>query len=49
LAQICARVLKVSRVGMEENFFELGGHSPLALRLQSPTVAGLVVRPRQQQ
>ena len=33
LAQIWARVLKVSRVGMEDNFFELGGHSLLAVRV----------------
>ena len=35
LAGIYGEVLKLGRVGVEENFFELGGHSLLATRLLS--------------
>jgi thioesterase domain-containing protein/acyl carrier protein len=33
LAQLWSTVLKVKRVGMEDNFFDLGGHSILAVRI----------------
>jgi amino acid adenylation domain-containing protein len=33
LAEICAELLKVDRVGREDNFFELGGHSLSAVLL----------------
>ncbi|MFC5743625.1 non-ribosomal peptide synthetase [Dyella tabacisoli] len=33
LAGIWAQVLKIDRVGMEDNFFQLGGHSLLATRV----------------
>jgi acyl carrier protein len=35
LAGIWAEVLKLERVGIEENFFELGGHSLLAMQMIS--------------
>ena len=33
LAQIWSKVLKVSRIGADDNFFHLGGHSILAVRV----------------
>jgi amino acid adenylation domain-containing protein len=35
LAEICAQVLGVERLGIHDNFFELGGHSLLAIRVMS--------------
>ena len=48
LAAIWAAVLRVERVGVEENFFELGGDSILTLQVVSKASrAGLRVAPRQ--
>ncbi len=35
VAGICAELLKLDRVGVEDSFFELGGHSLLATQLLS--------------
>jgi amino acid adenylation domain-containing protein/thioester reductase-like protein/non-ribosomal peptide synthase protein (TIGR01720 family) len=48
LAAIWAAVLRVERVGVDENFFELGGDSILTLQVVSKASrAGLRVAPRQ--
>jgi len=48
LAAIWAAVLRVERVGVDENFFELGGDSILTLQVVSrASRAGLRVAPRQ--
>lgn len=41
LADIWSRVLKVERVGINDNFFDLGGHSMLAMQLLSRVRANL--------
>jgi amino acid adenylation domain-containing protein len=35
LAQICAKILKLDKVGIHDNFFHLGGHSLLATQVVS--------------
>ncbi len=47
LADICAQVLGLERVGVEESFFELGGDSILSMQVVARArAAGLTVRPR---
>ncbi len=44
LADIWAEVLKINRVGIDENFFEIGGHSMLAVTLMVKIEKQLGVR-----
>ena len=44
IAQICARLLGIERVGVNDNFFEIGGHSLLAIQFTSAIAATHGVR-----
>jgi glyine---[glycyl-carrier protein] ligase len=43
LCELCAEVLGVERVGIEDNFFDLGGHSLLVMQMMSRVQAALEV------